>query len=72
MYLKMVKIRVTGTRRYEWIDAKYDTNYSAECGDQSSFTLECFKGTSVPQSKYNVELIAMVQRGVRGKYVFCF
>ena len=64
VYLKMVKIRVTGERTFEWLAAKYDTNYSVKCTTSSNFSEQCFKGTSVTQAMYNVELVATANKGM--------
>ena len=60
----MVKIRVTGERTFEWLAAKYDTNYSVKCTTSSNFSEQCFKGTSVTQAMYNVELVATANKGM--------
>ena len=60
----MVKIRVTGERTFEWLAAKYDTNYSVKCTTSSNFSEQCFQGTSVTQAMYNVELVATANKGM--------
>ena len=58
--LKMVKIRVTGERTFNWLEAKYNERYPEECGRQSTFYEECFEGQSEWQHNYDVDLVAAV------------
>ena len=61
-FIKMVKIRVTGEKTFDWIDAKYHRNVSEECGQQLTFLESCFHGTSVRPDQYDVELVAVVRK----------
>ena len=59
--MKMVKIRVTGETTFDWLEAKYHQDYPYECGKQSTFSENCFTGTSVDQDKYDVNLKAVLR-----------
>ena len=56
-YLKMVKIRITGETTFDWLTAKY-RGPSSMCTKQITFSEECFYGTGMPKSSYNVQLLA--------------
>ena len=62
--LKMVKIRVTGETTFEWMEAKKQ-DVTTKCKAQETFTAECFVGTSVQKSSYNVVLVAKQQERKR-------
>ena len=55
----MVKIRVKQETAFDWLEARYDTNYPKDCGVQSTFTESCFQGSSANQNQYNVILSAV-------------
>ena len=57
-FLKMVKLRVTGANTYDWISSKSvsDGSYDKSC--LTSFGESCFDGNDVPESKYQVQLVA--------------
>ena len=57
-HLKMVKIRVKNEQDFDWIEAKYNTDYPTECSTKETFNENCFQGTSVTQDQYNVNLVA--------------
>ena len=69
--LKMVKIRVTGKTTFNWLEARYQTDYPEECGEQSTFNKGCFQGLTVGQDKYDVDLVATVIES-KGIYSFSF
>ena len=63
-YLKMVKIFVTGETSFDWMEAKYSQPSSnSSCRHQSTFTKECYHGTSMDETAYNVQLIATTTPG---------
>ena len=64
-YLKMVKLRVTGSNSYEWIDTKYEMNgkYDASC--LISFSESCFVGTSVDRDFYRINLVTELGKHYR-------
>ena len=68
--LMMVKIRVTGITTFNWLDARYVEKYPEECGKQSTFHEGCFRGESVNQDKYDVDLFARVvkSKGIKWSY----
>ena len=55
-FLKMVRLRVTGSTRFEWISAKYDINYNASC--LTSFSEKCFVGNNATKNSYLIQLVA--------------
>ena len=58
-YLKMVKIRVTGETKFEWLMARYNRpSYSSICTRQITFSEECFYGIAMPKRSYNVKILA--------------
>ena len=58
----MVKIRVTGEKTFDWLEARYIEKYPEECGKQSTFHEGCFlQGTPVEQHQYDVELVAKIR-----------
>ena len=59
VYLKMVKLRVTGANSFVWIHARYapDGSYDESC--LNSFVESCFDGNDVPETKYQVQLVAV-------------
>eukprot|EP00418_Pyrodinium_bahamense_P088279 CAMPEP_0179040150 /NCGR_PEP_ID=MMETSP0796-20121207/15500_1 /TAXON_ID=73915 /ORGANISM="Pyrodinium bahamense, Strain pbaha01" /LENGTH=286 /DNA_ID=CAMNT_0020736489 /DNA_START=1 /DNA_END=861 /DNA_ORIENTATION=+ len=57
-YLKMVKIRITGSATYTWIATRYDASFAESCSVQATFTEECFKGRDVDRNFYTVSLVA--------------
>ena len=64
-HLKMVKIRVTGITTFEWMKAKYMSPSSdSKCRYQQSFSIDCFHGTDVSASGYNVVLLARKKPGM--------
>ena len=65
-FLKMVKIKVTGETTFDWIEAKYHRPSSdSTCKSQSTFDLTCFHGTSMPETSYNVVLLAEKISGIQ-------
>ena len=65
VHLKMVKIRVTGITTFERMKAKYKTPSSdSKCRYQQSFSIDCFHGTDVSASGYNVVLLARKKPGM--------
>ena len=58
-YLKMVKIRVTGEKTFDWISATFYENFPKYCEATSTFNQSCFQGTSANQEQYNVKLTAV-------------
>ena len=68
-FVKMVKIRVTGEKTFDWLEARVIEKYPDECGKQSTFHEGCFlQGNSVNQNQYDVKLVAKI-RGVKGNFV---
>ena len=57
--VKMVKIKVTGEKTFDWIEAKYQKNYPKECSTEQTFLESCFEGPSVTQDNYDVVLAAV-------------
>ena len=58
-YLKMVKIRVTGSSSYDWIETKYSSDGSYDESCETSFTASCFGGSHPGGQKiYVVPLVA--------------
>ena len=68
--LKMVKIRITGETTFDWLEAKYKTDYPEQCEKQSTFNEGCFQGRNVGQDKYDVNLVATTieSKGTRQGY----
>ena len=65
-FLKMVKIQVTGETTFDWIEAKYHRPSSdSTCKSQSNFDLACFHGTSMPETSYNIVLLAEKISGIQ-------
>ena len=65
-FLKMVKIKVIGETIFDWIEAKYHRPSSdSTCKSQSTFDLACFHGTSMPETSYNVVLLAEKISGIQ-------
>ena len=65
-FLKMVKIQVTGETTFDWIEAKYHRPSSdSTCKSQLTFDLACFHGTSMPETSYNVVLVAEKTSGIQ-------
>ena len=66
-YLKMVKILVTGESSFDWIEAKYVREDSADssCLSQSTFTEECYQGSANSYPAYNVQLMAVLEPGMK-------
>ena len=63
-HLKMVKIRVTGSTTFIWMEAKYNNPSSnSSCKIQETFSESCFTGTSVPEDNYSVLLVATLGAG---------
>ena len=64
-YLKMVKLKVTGSKTFEWIATKHnrDGNYDESC--LAEFSESCFVGTDSNEDQYKVELVASDQ----GKHI---
>ena len=58
VYMKMVKIQITGENTFTWIASKYkqDGLYNVSC--LTSFTNSCFKGNNQRESSYQVLLVA--------------
>ena len=52
IYLKMVKLRLTGENTFDWIGSKYQSLFNESC--LTSFTESCFEGIDVPEDKYEV------------------
>ena len=57
-YVQMVKIRVTGEKTFDWIDATYNEDYPKDCAKQMTFLESCFEGPKVTKNNYNVVLVA--------------
>ena len=55
-FLKMVRVRVTGSTSFDWIATKYDINYNRSC--LISFSKSCFVGNSAREKQYLVKLVA--------------
>ena len=69
-YLKMVKIHVTGVSTFDWIEARLHQdvgNYPKKCKIQATFSEDCFKGTSIGETYYNVSLVAKPREKKRKK-----
>ena len=67
-FLKMVKIKVTAEKTFEWIEAKYQKgSYPSKCRAQETFSEDCFVGTSVEEPFYSVALVAKPQESKRRK-----
>ena len=61
-FVKMVKIRVTGEKTFDWIDAKFiEIETDPKCGKQSTFHEGCFVGKSLERDKYDVDLVARME-----------
>ena len=60
--LKMIKIKVTGEKTFDWIEAKYHRNYPKECSSEQTFHESCFEGPSATQENYDVILVAVRRR----------
>jgi len=58
-YLKMVKIKITGSTTYDWRQTKYDSSYAQCCTSAQSFSEMCFKGTDAGSDMYPVSLRAI-------------
>ena len=58
VYMKMVKIRITGVNTFTWIASKYkqDGSYNVSC--LTSFTSSCFEGSNLHEYSYKVLLVA--------------
>ena len=54
IYLKMVKLRLTGANTFDWIRSKYqqDGSYNESC--LTSFIESCFEGIDVPEDRYEI------------------
>ena len=62
-FVKMVKIRVTGEKTFDWLDAKFiGIETDPKCGEQSTFHEGCFIGRSLERDKYDVELVAIIEK----------
>ena len=59
--VKMVKIRVTGEKSFEWLDAMYHTAKTSDCTTQDTFQKDCFHGTYRSEHVYNVERLVAVK-----------
>ena len=55
-FLKMVKLRVTGSASFDWMSTKYDSNYNDSCLD--GFSESCFVGRNTTENQYPVILVA--------------
>ena len=69
-HLKMVKIHVTGVSTFDWIAAILHNDigsYPEKCKIQASFSEDCFKGRSIGETYYNVQLVAKPQESKRKK-----
>ena len=55
-FLKMVRLRVTGSTSFEWISTKYDIDYDDTC--LTSFSERCFVGNNATENSYLVQLVA--------------
>ena len=61
-FVKMVKIRVTGEKTFDWIDAKFiGIETDPKCGEQSTFHEGCFVGRSLERDKYDLDLVATIE-----------
>ena len=61
-FVKMVKIRVTGEKTFDWLDAKFiGIETDPKCGEQSTFHEGCFVGKSLERDKYDVDLVATIE-----------
>ena len=62
VYMKMVKIRITGSNTFKWIASKYirDGSYDVNC--LVSFRYSCFTGSHAVESVYQVQLVAKFGR----------
>ena len=56
--LKMIKLRVTGPKSYDWISAKYRRKGSYPQSCLSSFSESCFVGENTNETNYQVQLVA--------------
>ena len=55
-FLKMVRLHVTGSTKFDWISTKFDIDYNETC--LTSFTVNCYAGKSAKKSSYLVNLVA--------------
>ena len=60
-YLKMVKLRVTGSNSFDWIATKYTPGGSYGISCLTSFQESCFVGTAAHERFYTVNLVATNQ-----------
>ena len=62
--LKMVKLRLTGPKSYDWISAKYRNpeTYPQSCASMSSFSESCFIGENTSETNYQVQLVATASK----------
>ena len=62
--LKIVKLRVTGPKSYDWISAKYRNpgTYPQSCASMSSFSESCFIGENTSETNYQVKLVATASK----------
>ena len=56
IYMKMVKLRLTGENTFDWIQSKFqqDGSYNESC--LTSFIESCFEGIDVPEDRYEILL----------------
>ena len=65
-FVKMVKVKVTGEKTFDWLDAKFiGIESDPKCGEQSTFHEGCFIGKSLERDKYDVDLVAKIE-GLKG------
>ena len=64
-YLRMVKLKVTGSNSFKWIATKHNRvgNYDESC--LTAFSESCFVGTDSNEDQYKVQLVASDQ----GKHI---
>ena len=58
VYMKMVKIRITGSITFTWVVSKYSQDGSYDVNCLTSFKYSCFEGTDTIESNYQVQLVA--------------
>jgi len=61
VYMKMVKIQITGPNTFTWVASKYwrDGSYDGNC--LTSFKHSCFNGRDTIESNYQVQLVAKIE-----------
>ena len=72
IFLKMVKLRVTGANTFVWIGSKVTKNFDSSC--LTNFVESCFAGGDRTENTYEVQLVAkgasMIQYSKLKKSIF--